>query len=64
MATTKDELNFVTGTYSIPPEWKERIEREAKEQDLNASQYMRRILTQFWAVSEAKLAKQQAPQAA
>ncbi len=56
MAETKDEPNFVTGTYSIPPEWKDRIEQEAKEQDLNTSQYMRRILAYFWASKAAKRA--------
>lgn len=38
-----------TAAYYIPSSVKDRIEQEAKKQDLNASQFVRRILADYFA---------------
>lgn len=42
------EGELVTAAYTIPADWKARIEREAKLQDRNASQIVRAILREYF----------------
>lgn len=42
------DVELVTAAYTIPSGWKSRIERSAKDQDLNASQVVRRILREHF----------------
>jgi len=47
------EETLVPAAYTIPDTDKARIERMAREQDLNASQVMRRILREYFAQLDA-----------
>ncbi len=55
---TTEEI--VVAAYGIPAEIKERIERTAKEQDLNASQFVRRILREYFESVDAAIEDAQA----
>jgi hypothetical protein len=48
-----DEIT-VGVSYTMPESLKERIEREAKAQDLKASQLVRRIINGYFATLDAK----------
>ena len=45
---TEPEDELVPAAYTIPAQLKARIEREAKGQDRNASQVVRRILREYF----------------
>lgn len=44
--TNADEL--ITSSYTIPTDIKDRIDQMAKDQDLNASQVVRRIFREYF----------------
>ena len=50
--TNADEL--VTASYTIPTDIKDRIDQMAKDQDLNASQVVRRILREHFVAIDAE----------
>jgi len=50
----------VVAAYSIPADFKERIEKMAKDQDLNASQLVRRILRDYFERLDAEAVKPKA----
>ena len=65
MATPlSDTDELVTAAYTIPASWKARIERIAKNSDLNASQVVRRILGEHFDREGTDAATQRAPEAA
>lgn len=47
----------VSASYTLPESMKERIERMAAQQDLNASQVARRIFSEFFDRLDAESAK-------
>lgn len=51
MFPSDDKL--VTDSYTIPSTWKERLEEISLQQDLNKSQLMRRILSDYFAKLDA-----------
>lgn len=57
MTDSSAPSELVTAAYSIPADIKARIEREAKEQDLKTSQYIRRILSDYFARLDGKDAR-------
>jgi len=63
MATEPDD-ELVPAAFTIPAQLKARIEREAKEQDRNASQVVRRILREHFEHVDQPQTSQTNPQAA
>ena len=49
--------NLVSTSYTMPPELKEWIEKQASAQDMSASQFLRRMIREARERTEAEAAK-------